>query len=48
MIKIGYTNHKGNPILPEIERLKKNARILEDNGETGTKKAFWKKKNLKT
>jgi len=32
----------------EIATLKKNAHILEDNGETRPKKAFWKKKNLKT
>jgi len=30
-----------------IATLRKKASILEDNGEKGPKKAFWKKTNLK-
>jgi len=43
MIKIGHTDHKGNAIADEIATLKKNADILEDNGEKRPKKAFWQK-----
>jgi len=42
MIKIGNTDQKGHP-KGEIDTFKKNANILEDNGETRPKKAFWSK-----
>jgi len=58
MIKIGFTDQKGNirPISilkelmfsKEIATLKERANILEDNGETRSKKAFWKKTQSKT
>jgi len=52
MIKIGQTDHKGNSrsenSRSEIATLKKRASILEDNGETRPKKAFWAKKKFKT
>jgi len=47
MIKLGQTDHKGNS-RSEIATLKKRADILEDNGETRPKKAFWKKTDFKT
>jgi len=55
MIKLGFTGKKGMPVnldmvffkelseRNEIATLKKRASILEDNGETGPKKAFWSK-----
>jgi len=47
MIKLGHTDHKGNAS-HELDTLKKQADILEDNGETRAKKAFWKKTQFKT
>lgn len=50
MIKLGFTDHKGNSNhkSDEIATLKERVDILEDNGETGPKKAFWAKKKYKT
>jgi len=58
MIKFAFSDQHGNPVIKsllddtgnsdEIATLKKRADILEDNGETRPKKAFWKKTDFKT